>query len=188
VPIENIHIEWPDNEVEMNAMPTIAFLAQTRADYDAVGLTSNVLEDTVDKYSPGTVLVVMSEYQEDFAIEIWTETKQERRSLLLGLETALSPLEQMAGLRFVMPDYYGQLVCFSLQNREVIDDDAAVINRRKARMIVQIRFQVVAPYPVNQLDGFADLTVDADDATGVPIPDDDDFPEPPPETIRPKPT
>jgi hypothetical protein len=168
IPDRDIHIEWPDDEADLH-LPSLAFLSQGIADYDSIGLVSYVEENTVDHYAPGTVLIWMSEYVEKFSVEIWAETKAQRRSMLVGLEQALSPLEQMAGLRFHMPDYYEQLVCFELMTREVVDDDQAGFVRRKARMVIEMRFNVVSLVNIQDLRPSLSLTVDADDATGEPV-------------------
>ncbi len=103
IPHRDIYVEWPDDETELR-LPAIALLAQQAADYDTIGMTTYVDESSQDVYSPGTVLNVMGEYVENFVIDIWADTKPHRRSMLIGLEQALSPFEQMAGLRFIMPD------------------------------------------------------------------------------------
>lgn len=183
IPIRDIHIEWPDNEADLHA-PSLAFLSIGPADYEAIGMTSYV-DENWQKEHPGELLTWMSEYKETFSIDIWCETKQQRRSVILGLEQSLSPLEYMAGIRFVMPDYYGQLVCFSLQNREIIDDDMASVLRRKARLMVEMRFNVCAAYPVNPLEPVVDLQVDADEDTGNSIVSEADLPEEPDEDQEP---
>jgi hypothetical protein len=188
IPKNHIHVEWPDDEVELG-LPSISFLSQGPANYDGIGLTCHVDEKTKDVYSPGTVLTWLSEYQEDVLLEVWAETKAQRRAIVLGLEVALSPLEYMAGLRFVMPDYYGQLATFALQTRELIDDDGSTKLRRKARLVVNLRFHVVALVAVEEIDPRVELSVDVDELTGVAIdldggesPEDDGDPREPGQT------
>ncbi len=173
VPERDIHVEWPDDEEDLK-LPALALLAQAPADYDAIGMTNYVQEETRDKYSPGTVLIWMSEAVEKFVVEVWAETKQQRRSIKAGLEQALSPLQQMAGLRFRMPDYYDQLVCFALETSEIVDDEQATFLRRKARLVIEMRFNVVALVNVSELDPRMVATVDADDDTGVAVNLDDE--------------
>lgn len=168
IPFRDIHVEWPDDEEDLH-LPALAFLAQSPGDYDSIGLTNVVEEQTKDVYSPGTVLIWMSEYQEKFAIDIWAETKAQRRSIIAGLEQALSPLQQMAGIRFRMPDYYEQLACFALQTREIIDDELSTLVRRKARLIVDLRFNVVALVNVETMNPVTTLDVDVVEDTGEPV-------------------
>lgn len=177
IPPVDIHVEWPDDESELN-MPAIALLAQAPADYDSVGLASHVDETTRDVFAPKTVVNIMGEYVEQFVLEIWSETKAHRRSLLIGIEQALSPFEQMSGLRFRMPDYYGQLVCFALKTRELVDDEDAVRVRRRARMVIDMRFNSVSLANVEPLEPLLSATVDADD-DGNAVPLEDEVPGPP---------
>lgn len=139
---KDIQIGWPDYEKEMT-YPSLVFL-HGAGDYDMIGLTSYVEEDTRDKYAPGTVVMWMSEYVETFQIEIWANKRSELRSILAGVETALSPTEQMYGLRFRMADYFDQLVRFSPGKRQEFDEADSARNRRRARIDVEMAFHVVA--------------------------------------------
>ncbi len=168
IPYRDIHVEWPDDEDDLH-LPALAFLAQGPADYDSIGLTNVVEENTVGVYSSGTVLIWMSEYQEKFGIDIWAETKAQRRAIIAGLEQALSPIQQMAGIRFRMPDYYDQLVCFELQTRELFDDEQSTFVRRRARLTVEMRFNVVALVNVETLQPVVTLDVDVDEDTNEPV-------------------
>lgn len=170
----DIHIEWPDAPEDVH-LPAVAFLSSSPAEYDAIGMTSYVDESTLDKYGAGTVIFWCSEYIETFQIELWCETKAQRRAMLVGMEKAMTPLEYMAGIRFRMPDYYDQLVCFSLNSRTLVDDENATKNRRKAILDVEMRFNVVALYPVNQLQ--PELRIEVDEGT---LPEEE--PEDPEET------
>jgi hypothetical protein len=141
---DRFHIEQPDNNQDMT-FPSIAVRPGADASFVAIGLGVYVEEETRDLYSPGTVLQWQSEYTEKIRLEINTAYKSERRGMLAALETALSPTELMYGLRFKMPEYYDELVCFSLFRRGIDPDDAsAAINRRSAWLELEMRFNVVA--------------------------------------------
>ena len=155
----DIHVEWPENEVELRGV-ALAFLSRGEGRYEANGLTTNVDESYADQ---SLILQIMSSYSEDFVVEIWAETKALRRAVIRGLESALSPLEYMAGIRFVMPDYYGQLACFSLQSKEYVDDEAGTDMRRKARMVVNLNHNVCELYPASPLQTEAQLFVDEEE-------------------------
>ncbi len=164
---ENVHIEWPDDPVDLDTFPSIVFLnTGSPADYDAIGLTSNLQEETRDVYAPGTVVQEQNEYKETFALEIWADSKPQRRSLYAGLESSLVPTEQMSGIRFRMPDYYDQLVCFELNQRMNIDDDFATKNRRKGQLIIEMRFNIVALVNYSSLEPQVRSVVDVDESTG----------------------
>lgn len=164
----DIYIEWPDNEENMR-FPSLVFLSTGPANYNVIGLTSYVEEGSKDVYGPGTVLQWMSEYTEKVSLEIWASKKSERRAILAGLETALTPTEQMYGLRFRMPNYYNELVCFTVESRELIDDGDAVKNRRHARVTIEMRFNVVALVNYVTVNPFMKVDVDSDADTGAII-------------------
>src|SRR5208282_3391326 len=155
---ENFAIEQPDY-VEDEVFPSIAIIAD-RADYDIIGLVSYVEEDTRDVYGQGTVLQWQSEYTETINLEIYSSKKAERRAILAGLETAFSPTEQYSGLRFKMPEYYDELVCFTLNRREIMDDADSSRNRRKAQLEMEMRFNIVAL--VNYVDAYPQIKVNVD--------------------------
>jgi hypothetical protein len=166
IPERDIFIEWPDHEEEMR-FPSIVFLSGGPADYGVIGLTSYVEEDTRDVYAPGTVVQWMSEYTEKLVVEIWAEKRAMRRALLSGLESALSPTEQMYGIRFRMPDYFDQLVCFSVMGREVFDEQDGARGRRRARLTLDMRFHVVALVNYVSLTTTLKTEVDVDEDTGL---------------------
>lgn len=159
LPERDVHVEWPDSPENVN-LPALAFLSTEPAQLDSIGMTPHVDEGSEDEHAPGTVLVWLYEHTEYFNIEVWAETKAQRRALVIGLEQAFSPLDYMCGLRFKMPDYYGQLVAFSLETKELVDDELATKNRRRARFRVLMRFHVVALYPVSKLEPSTRLDVD----------------------------
>lgn len=166
LPLDNIHIEWPDDETSLaTAIPSIVFLSGGTASYDTIGFTGYVDEATKDIYGKGTVVSWMSEYVESLAVDIWCATKQQRRSILAGLEAALSPTEQMYGLRFRVPDYFNQLVSFSADSREIFDEADNANNRRRARITLDFRFTQVALVNYGPLTVVAEVAVDADPRT-----------------------
>jgi hypothetical protein len=164
---------YPDAVTE-GQLPSIAFVPG-RAEYVALGLGNFIEEASQDVYGAGTVVQWQAEYTENMTLEIWAGSRAERRAILVGLESALSPTETMYGIRFSMPDYFNQLVCFSLGARTNIDDAEASKNRRKARMEIEMRFNVIAlvnysamiPRAVVETQDpgfpFATATVDAQD-------------------------
>lgn len=166
---ENVHIEWPDDPVDLDDFPAIVMLSTQAATYEPIGMTSYLQEETRDLYSPGTVVQWQSEFTETFALEIWADSKPQRRSLLAGLETSLVPSEQMSGIRFRMPDYFDQLVCFSLESRQMVDDDFATKNRRRVQLMIQMRFNVVALVNYTTLEPQVTVAVDVNESTGEAV-------------------
>lgn len=144
VPIENIHVEMPDNVVDL-VHPSIAFEeASNGGEHEVIGLTSYLAESTKDKFGKGTVLQVQNGYVENFKLWVFTDEKPMRRAMLSRLMNKLSPTEQMYGIRFRMPEYYDEMVCFTV-NRSSRPDDVDSANRRRRGMLeVEMRFNMVA--------------------------------------------
>jgi hypothetical protein len=168
IPVEHIHIEWPDNEEDM-VTPSIAFVQKTEGVYAPIGLTCYVEERTQDMFGPGTVVQWQSEYTEPFQIEVHASKKPERRGILAALETCLTPTEQMYGLRFRMPDYFDQLVCFSLQSKRINDDQNSAKDQRVAVLNVEMRHHVVALVNYRPLGATVTVNTDVDQTTGLPV-------------------
>jgi hypothetical protein len=170
IPPENIHIEWPDNEEDM-VFPSIVFLSASPIEYAMIGFSGYIEEKTKDVYQPGTVLQWQYEHTETVAIEIWASKRAERRAILAGLESALTPTEAMYGLRFRVPNYFNQLVCFAAMTREMFEDPDAARNRRRARVNVEMRFNAVALVNYTLLDTVLKTEVDVDEDTGIAVGD-----------------
>lgn len=164
---ENFHIEQPDGVVDM-VTPSIVVIPGPNADFNAIGLNGYVEEDSVDVYAKNTVVQWQSEYNERIQLEVWASSKAERRALLAGLEVAFTPTEQMYGLRFTMPEYFDELVCFSLFRRRLDETDAGR-NRRKAQLELEMRFTTVALVNCVTMRPQLVLEVDVDGDTNLPI-------------------
>lgn len=167
IPEDHFFIEWPDSTQDMT-MPCIA-VVQSRGDYDVIGLVSYVEEDTRDLYLPGTVLQWQSEYVETINLEIWVSKQAERRAVIAAMETAFSPTEQMSGLRFQMPDYFDELVCFTLNRCERMDEPDASRNRRRAQLELEMRFNVVALVNYAEANPRLKVNTDVDEDTQVVV-------------------
>lgn len=157
---ENFYVEWPDSTEEM-PMPSITVVS-SRADYNVIGLVAYIEEDTRDVFAPGTVVQWQSEYTETINLEVWCGKKAQRRGILNTIETAITPTEQMSGVRFVMPAYYNELVCFTLNRREVMDEPDSARNRRRAQLEIEMRFNIVALVNYRPLDTRVSLNADVD--------------------------
>jgi hypothetical protein len=169
IPDERIHIEMPDDEVQLNTFPAIALLSNGDAEYDMIGLDAYIEEKTRDRYGLGTVVQWQQEFVEEIAVEIWASSKPERRAMLAGLENALVPTEQMYGVRFRMPDYFDQLVCFTPLSRTLMENEDNVRNRKTARIIVQMRFNQVALVNYEPLTTWLKTEVNVDEDTNTSV-------------------
>lgn len=164
---KNIQIEWPDSEYD-EVMPSIN-IRGSRGRYDVIGLVAYIEEDTRDRYAPGTVLQWQAEYVETINIEVWASKKSERRAILAALEPAFSPTEVMSGIRFKMPEYYDELVVFSLNARELMDGENSARDRRSAQLEVEMRHNIVALVNYASLTPSIKVNTDVDLDTMLPV-------------------
>lgn len=169
---ENFHIDWPD-AIDDLKFPA-AVVMPSRAVYDPIGLVAYVEEETRDVYAPGTVLQWQAEYQEVINLELWASKMPELRSMVAGIETAISPTEQMSGIRFRMPRYFNELVCFTLNRRENYGEADAARGARRLQLELQMRFNIVALVNADPFRPEVYVNVDYDADTGqrfVLVPD-----------------
>lgn len=164
---ENIHIEWTDYET-FEEYPSIVFLQTQDGIYDPVGLSTLLDEETIDEFGQGTVLQEQAEYIEKFTLEIHASLRPERRAIVAGLERALFPTEQI-GIRFRVPDYYNQVVCFTLESRRYDDDADSSRHRRIARMMIEMRYTVVVPVNYVEMRPIVKVNTNVDIDNGVPV-------------------
>lgn len=138
-------IEWPDRPTDLKLPCIIAVPGGGPAKYESLGIGTNFNdESTRDVYGHGTVLQRMTQYIELINLMVMTASRAERRSILQGLETQLSPTEFMAGLKLRMPEYFNRVACFTLSNRALLDTDEAPQGRRNGVMQIELRFETVA--------------------------------------------
>ncbi len=163
IPRERIFVEWPDDETLLQP-PSITFLQEEDGKYPPIGLNFYVDEATVNKYGQDTVVQWQSEYDETFVLEIHASSRAERRSIISGLEIAMNPVEEYAGLRMIMRDYYGQPAVFSLDRRRLIDDASSSQNRREARMFINMRYTVCQLVSTVTMIPVQNVCVDGDPA------------------------
>lgn len=163
VPRAQIKIE-PADDADDGQMPALAFVPGDGAS-EALGLGAYVEETSKDVYGPGTVVQWQSEYAETFTIEVTARSRAERRALVAGIVRAMSPTEFMYGVRFIMPDYFNQLVVFTIQRRTLSRDFATTVKRRYlAEVQVEMRLTEVALQ--NYVDVQPTLAVDTKAAGG----------------------
>jgi hypothetical protein len=132
IPESRIFTEWPDAEDFLVGDVTIAFLAaEGGAEYGSLGLGGPVLDtDTEDLYAPNTVVFEHSAYTEDLRMRVVCADRVLRRGIIAGIESAMNPFEEVVGLRFWLPDYYGRLARVLLTRGGRIDGEESIKNRR----------------------------------------------------------
>ena len=168
---ENIHIEQPDSEKELK-FPAIGILPG-RGTSEPLGIgPAKVMEKTWNQYGNGTVLVMQGEYIEDITIEVWGTHRAERRALVAGISAALRSSDDSYSTRIRLPEYYDQVVSFSLDGQQHIDDVDVVRGRRRGFLFVRMRLPEVQLINVNPLNPFVlvqDVGEDVDVTASVEV-------------------
>jgi hypothetical protein len=138
VPLDRIHIYQPDDPKEAG-FPSIGFLPG-RGFHESYGLGPPLpVENTVDVFGPGTVLVRQSDYVELFTIEILSAKHAVRRAIVAGLKTALRANDSSLSTDLKLANYFDQTARFWLDESTYMQEAAAVRNRRRAHLFVELR-------------------------------------------------
>lgn len=142
IPRERILVEWPDDDQTVMKWPTLVF-EPGRYELLPSGLTPRVNEASRDQHGQGTVLVTSYEYRELVTLAVWASTRAQRRTMLAGIEWALTPVEEIAGIRLRVPDYYDETVHFEAMEGQNIDVEDSMRRRRRSEMVFEMRFDLV---------------------------------------------
>jgi hypothetical protein len=161
---KNFHISPPQNFAPV-VFPSTGILPGI-GDYQATGLGTYYIPESADVYLPGTVLQLSADYNEKFSIELWCTEDAERDAIKAGMEDALNPSEDCAGIRFRMPDYYNQTCCFVFESSQDVDDYSGQ-NRYKA--LIGMSFYVDVVRLVNKETFEPILSVDANPESAVVV-------------------
>ena len=139
IPITAIYTEQPKNVTDL-VFPSIVI----RAGEGTIAQLGTFLdESSKDDFGDGTCLQVIGEWVEEISLECWAEEAPQRASMLATIEPALASIEEMFGLRFVLPDYYNETVEFDYRGSSNPDDADSARNRRWADIRIGMRFNLV---------------------------------------------
>jgi hypothetical protein len=145
-PLTNIVFDWPENEVELKALPQAFILADGSVPYSMPDLTTGIIEDTVDVFGEGTALRKISESLFQTTVHILCAHKEERRAVEGALERAFlaEPDDDQPGRRVVLPEYYDRTVRVMLQSTATPDDpQRAASNEWEIQAVFQIECEIV---------------------------------------------
>lgn len=148
IPEANIVNGYPDYE-KFISMPAMAIISG-KAIYQPNGLTPAVVESTANVYCKGYVLHLHDEYDETISLELWAAKQPEIRALVAGFASAFQPAQTLTGLRFVMKEYYDAPVIFTLISSQITEDPDSALNRRRAIVEVNMRFNIYSLEPINE--------------------------------------
>lgn len=151
-------VEQPEADITL-AFPAIAVLPNNNAP-EAEWLGPPVLIDdgrqgiepaTYEGFGDHTVLVQTAELSEEVILDMWFETRAQRRAVQAGLETSV--LNTQAGpLYLTLPDYYDRIAVFTFKGSRRFDGDFAVKNRRELQVTLNLRVECVFPVLMRDFD------------------------------------
>lgn len=123
--LARIFFDWPRFEDAVDPMPSVALTLPEEEVYDAQGLHGGtVLEETVERWGPGTVLKKTGVASTTVHAVIWSAHKEERRALKKALLRLFltEPNEEMSGRRVVVPQYFERVARYELKGTRYEDD------------------------------------------------------------------
>lgn len=163
---KNIQVEVPDGKW-VRVMPSIAFVA---GPFEFQTLSQQPYERSRDQFGPGTVLIRKFCYVEQLQIEVVASVRAERRAMLAGIQVAMSPSDEFAGLRLTAKDFFGMPASFMLQRGTLQEEPNAARGRRIGRLATKMSIEVVQLYNYRTMKPFVRVNTDLDvDAPTAPF-------------------
>lgn len=156
VPIENIHVEQPDDVKDLK-LPAIAFLSAP-AKHEERGLGPPTI-DEASADAGGTALAHASDHVEMLAVEVMSAYPAERRALLAGLRRALRASDRSYGIAMRLPSYHGAIAQFWLDESQPVDDPDVVRGRRRALLRVWLTVPELSLVRVPRMSPVASVVV-----------------------------
>jgi hypothetical protein len=161
IPRSSIETEWP-GETKNGDMPFpgIGFNGG-EGEHETYGLgPPELIEASADVYGPGTVLIALAEYNEELMIEVWADSRAQRRSIVAGMLEAFMPLQDTSSLRLKLPDYYDRVARFCYVGPRYVDDPEVVRGRWRAQLRVELTVPEVALVGYVRQTTLAEVTVE----------------------------
>ena len=138
VPKKSIHVHFPD-DIKRATLPGFGMIPGAGIHDSAPELgPPRILEDSKDKFGPGTVLIRKSDYEETFTLEAWGAKHAERRALMAGVKCALRSSDRSYALQLTLPDYFNAVASFELDDSQYVEDDNTVRNRRRGHLFIKL--------------------------------------------------
>jgi hypothetical protein len=158
IPRDRILVEWPDDDQTAMKFPTLTF-EPGRFELLPKGLTPAANEASRDRFGPGTVLVSSYEYVELVTLAVWSSTRSQRRTMLAGIEWALTPTEAPAGISIHVPSYYGEVAHFEAKEGQNIDVEDSMRRLRRSELVFEMSFDLVRLVRVDTIEPRVEVAV-----------------------------
>jgi len=127
---ERVFLDWAEMKDDRVPNNSVTILQAGATTYSYPGRETTLIEDSIDLYCPGTVLKKSHSAEVDLQIIVWLNNKDDRGGVRRAVEDAFDePLDERAGRRVLVPEYWGQTARYTLQEIDYPDDsDSATDN------------------------------------------------------------
>lgn len=121
---ERLFMDWATVESDTDPIPSVAIRILGNRVYNADNLSLGLVEETVDKFGPGTVLKKVSHMTCTIRLDALFAHKDDRQGCAKALEDALlgEVDDERAGRHVVVKAYYDRVVRFILTGIDYPDD------------------------------------------------------------------
>lgn len=129
--LEQVFANWPDAAFDV-PYPAASIIEAGPSVHAAHSLTPTIIEDSFEKFCPGTVLWKTAELEATFQIDYWTNDEATREAIALRLPSLFNPSEARAGVILLASDrYFGATVRATLQSGERLDNPSTVYAKER---------------------------------------------------------
>lgn len=155
VVLTRIFLDWPDSEDDIIPVPSVTIMAPEEVELQLAGPLSGqqIIEDTQDKYRPGTVCKKLYELNARLEVVGWFAHKDERAAFRRALVEAFhEPRDERSGRRVTVSRYFDRVARFDLMG--ITYDDSPDFARSKqwpitARFVADIEAVSLVEVPVD---------------------------------------
>lgn len=122
----NIFLDWADVEDDADITPGVAIHQASVTTYEDLGLTSNILEETVNRFCENTVVKVMHQAKCRLQATCWLANRDDRGGVRKAIEDAFdSPLDGRPCRIVTIPQYYDMEARYSLTSVDYPDNESS---------------------------------------------------------------
>lgn len=138
--LESVATDWPDASGELR-YPAGVLSEVTPSSSRSARFVPTPMDETLDRFCPGTVLWKLGETEVLLALDVWTTNDPEREAIRARLPALFAPGEESVVLLEAAAEYFGLTVRAELE--DVTDRDVAgAVYAHERRLRAQIRASV----------------------------------------------
>jgi hypothetical protein len=156
----NMFVEQPEGNIKLS-FPAIGVLPGEMALLQpSLGFPVLIEEESseCDSVEANTALARIGEWYEEVMLDMWFETRSQRRAVLAGMEGPVFHPNNGV-LYLTLPDYFNRIVEFRFISCRRFDGDIAVRNRREAQVKLGMRVEALHKVLVRDFEPHVGLDV-----------------------------